>query len=87
MSHANLQSLWQRVRATLSQPTQQKWASYNGREMVSHLNLHIYDLLMWGSFFPIYVLVIWFSYFMRPLLGAFVHFFSWWNVCLYIIDL
>ena len=43
------------MRASLSSRTQRKRASHNGWEMMSHVNLHIYDLLMWLSIFPICV--------------------------------
>lgn len=54
MSCSNLQSLLQCVSGSLSPRTQQKSASHNEWEMVSHFDLHVYDLLMGLSIFFLY---------------------------------
>jgi hypothetical protein len=51
-----------------------KTTSYNGWEVVSHFNMHTYDLLMWWRFLSMYVLSIWLLYSMLVLFVFFAHF-------------
>ena len=73
----------QLVRASLSSRTQRKLASHNGWEMMSHVNLHIYDLLMWLSIFSYICMAVWLSYSVLSLFVSFAHFFLVDSLSLY----
>ena len=71
------------VRASLSSRTQRKLASHNGWEMMSHVNLHIYDLLMCLSIFSYICTAVRLSYSVLSLFISFVHFFLVDSLSLY----
>ena len=73
----------QLVRASPSSCTQQKPASHNGWEVMSHVNLHIYDLLMWLSIFSYICMAVWLSYSVLSLFVSFAHFFLVDSLSLY----